>query len=152
AIPRPKRTLPSTWTEEPPQDGERTVVLRRVGKVGLVGVAYHIPAAAHPDLPALRVLAGVLGGGGFGGGRRGGGGVAASGRPEKTLVETRKATSVFAPARGQPDPGLLEVMCQSGPGQVDAARETLLAVLENLPREPVTDEEVERAKLRFQRM
>ena len=44
AIPRPERKLDTTYTEEPPQDGERLVTLRRVGDVGAVGVAYHIPA------------------------------------------------------------------------------------------------------------
>src|SRR4029077_13776956 len=43
SIPKPARNLGDTYTEEPPQDGERTVVLRRVGTVGLVGAAYHIP-------------------------------------------------------------------------------------------------------------
>src|SRR5207302_4809148 len=33
AIPRPKRVLDKTYTEEPAQDGERGVTLRRVGKV-----------------------------------------------------------------------------------------------------------------------
>src|SRR3989440_9968606 len=42
SIPRPERRLGDTYTEEPAQDGERTVALRRVGKVGLVGAAYHI--------------------------------------------------------------------------------------------------------------
>src|SRR5262249_11459788 len=37
AIPKPSRKLDDTYTEEPPQDGERTVILRRVGKVGIVG-------------------------------------------------------------------------------------------------------------------
>ena len=43
AIPRPERKLDTTYTEEPPQDGEREVTLRRVGDVGAVGLAYHIP-------------------------------------------------------------------------------------------------------------
>src|SRR5262249_10548905 len=43
AIPKPTRKLPTTYTEEPAQDGERQVVLRRVGKVGSVAVAYHMP-------------------------------------------------------------------------------------------------------------
>ena len=47
AIPRPKRLLDKTYTEEPAQDGERTVVLRRVGDIYAVGLAYHIPAAAN---------------------------------------------------------------------------------------------------------
>ena len=43
SIPRPARKLDKTWTEEPPQDGERMVTLRRVGDVSVVGVAYHAP-------------------------------------------------------------------------------------------------------------
>src|SRR4051812_30931933 len=46
---KPARPLEDTYTEEPPQDGEREVILRRVGTVGTVGAAYHVPAAAHPD-------------------------------------------------------------------------------------------------------
>ena len=40
----PARKLETTYTEEPAQDGERNVTLRRVGEVGVVGVIYHIPA------------------------------------------------------------------------------------------------------------
>src|SRR5262245_45505077 len=54
SIPKPTRKLDDTYTEEPPQDGERVVVLRRVGAGGQVGVAYHMPAAAHADWAPLR--------------------------------------------------------------------------------------------------
>ncbi|MFM8479423.1 MAG: M16 family metallopeptidase, partial [Planctomycetaceae bacterium] len=59
-IPRPSRELDRTWTEEPAQDGERLVTVRRVGDVPLAGLLYHIPSGAHPDYPALEVLAAVL--------------------------------------------------------------------------------------------
>ena len=49
-----------TSLEEPAQDGERTVVLRRVGTVGSVGAAYHIPSASHADWAPLTVLGGIL--------------------------------------------------------------------------------------------
>src|SRR5437762_635147 len=61
AIPTPKRKLPQTYTEEPAQDGERIVVLRRVGKVAATGAVYHVPAAAHEDHPAVELLSSVLG-------------------------------------------------------------------------------------------
>ena len=48
AIPRPTRTLDDTYTVEPPQDGERSVELRRVGKGKNLIMAYHTPAMAHP--------------------------------------------------------------------------------------------------------
>ncbi|MFM7863210.1 MAG: M16 family metallopeptidase, partial [Planctomycetaceae bacterium] len=49
SIPRPERRLDATYTEEPAQDGEREVILRRVGGVGSVIAAYHMPAVAHED-------------------------------------------------------------------------------------------------------
>src|SRR5438067_4662749 len=38
---KPRRQLETTYTEEPAQDGEREVILRRVGKVAVVGAVYH---------------------------------------------------------------------------------------------------------------
>jgi len=49
SIPKPARKLDATYTEEPPQDGERTVTLRRVGTVGSAGVAYHVAGGSHAD-------------------------------------------------------------------------------------------------------
>jgi zinc protease len=78
AIPRPARPLGATYTEEPAQDGERQVVLRRVGTVGSVGAAYHVPAAAHADWAPLNVLASLLA-------------QQPSGRLYQALVESKKA-------------------------------------------------------------
>ena len=89
-IPRPQRQLDTTYTEEPEQDGERLVMLRRVGHVGAVGVVYHIPSGPHPQFPALQVLANILS-------------TQPSGRLYKALVEAKKATSVVAFARAMHD-------------------------------------------------
>ena len=74
-----RATLPKLYTEEPTQDGERSVTLRRVGDVQCVGVGYHVPAGSHPDYAAVSLLAQVLGD-------------EPSGRLYKALVETKKAT------------------------------------------------------------
>ena len=50
ALPRPESKLDTPYTEEPAQDGERIVTLRRVGDVGVVGVLYHIPAGRTPGV------------------------------------------------------------------------------------------------------
>src|SRR6185369_10090698 len=97
-IPRPARQLDQTYTVEPAQDGERFVALRRVGQGQEVMVAFHGPAAGHPDSAALQVLSGIMNGGGGGGGRggfggRGGGGGAREGRLAKALVDTKLAES-----------------------------------------------------------
>src|SRR6267142_673193 len=119
-IPRPSRKLDTTWTEEPAQDGERLVTLRRVGDVGAVEVAYHIPSGPHGDMAALQVLANILS-------------TQPSGRLYKALVETKKAASASAFARGEHDPGLLSVDAEvPRDNSMDEVRELLLATVEQL--------------------
>ena len=134
AIPKPGRKLEEPYTVEPTQDGERLVELRRVGDVQLVSAGYHIAAGAHADFPALSVLAQILT-------------MDPSGRLYKALVETKKATSVYGYAEGLKDPGLAyfsaEVLKDKS---LQDARETMMNVFDNLSKEPVTSEEVDRAK------
>jgi zinc protease len=138
SIAKPARKLDDTYTEEPAQDGERTVVLRRVGTVGSVGVVYHIPAAAHSDWAPLSVLASIVT-------------QQPNGRLYKALVESKKATSANASANNHHDPGLFTASAQAEPGQLDAVRDTLLQTLENLASVPFTTDEVDRAKVRSRR-
>ncbi len=134
ALPRPDRELPQTYTEEPPQDGARTVVLRRVGEVGLAGLAYHIPAASHADFASLDVLGEIL--------TRD-----KSGRLYKSLVETKKAASVMGGAMAQHDPGLFFVGASVRSTQpLEEVREILLQDVESIGAKGVTADEVERAK------
>jgi zinc protease len=130
----PAVPLDRTYTEEPPQDGEREVLLRRVGKVGYVGAVYHIPAGGQEDYPAIEVLNHVL--------------VSEpSGRLYKALVESKKAASVFGNARGCHDPGYIEFIAEVEPQlSPDAVRGTMVDVLEKLTSQPVRSDEVERAK------
>lgn len=134
AIPRPERKLDNTWTEEPAQDGERVVSLRRVGEVGAVGLAYHIPAGSHEDMAALQVLANILS-------------TQPSGRLYRALVETRKAASASAFARGEHDPGLLTIEAEvTRDATLEEARDLIIATVEPIGATGVTDEEVSRAK------
>jgi zinc protease len=133
-IPRPQRKLQTTWTEEPPQDGERTVTLRRVGDVSAVGVAYHIPAAAHEDSAAMQVLANILS-------------TQPSGRLYKALVETKKATSASAFARPSHDPGLIMIEAEvPRDNSLEDARDTIIQTVEQIGLKGVTAEEVNRAR------
>ncbi|NML42310.1 insulinase family protein [Ramlibacter sp. G-1-2-2] len=59
-IRRPDAPLPADYTREPVQDGERQVVLRRVGGPASVAVLYHVMPAAQRDYAATRVLAQLL--------------------------------------------------------------------------------------------
>jgi zinc protease len=137
AIPRPARALPATYTEEPTQDGERSVTLRRSGDVPMVAAAYHVPATAHPDSAAVEVLAGLLLD-------------APAGRLHKALVEGRKAASVSGYSLALHDPGFFFVAAEVRQEQsLDEARATLLGTLDAAAISPVAKEEVERARAKL---
>jgi len=133
-LPRPSRSLPVFYTEEPTQDGERGVTLRRVGENPILSAMYRVPAGHHPDYPAIDVLTRVLGD-------------VPAGRLHRTLVQKGLASFVWGHERGLHDPGYLYFGATlPRDGKLDAAREALLEALENLQSAPVRPEEVERAR------
>jgi zinc protease len=130
----PDTKIEAPYTEEPAQDGERVVILRRVGDVGVVGALYHVPAGAHPEFAAVQILNRILTS-------------APSGRLYKALVETGKASSVNGSDYSLHDPGSLVFMAQVPKGKsIEEVRDTMLSVLERTGDGPVTSEEVERAR------
>ncbi len=133
-IPKPARTLQPTYTLDPPQDGERSVTLRRVGGSPMIYVAHHMGAGSHPDFAAAELLASILGD-------------APAGRLHKRLVEPQLAASSFGFAWSLAEPAPMFLGLQLAPGQdVDKARAALLATLDGLRDEPITAEELERAR------
>jgi zinc protease len=133
-IAKPKRELPKLYTVEPPQDGERSVTVRRVADIQWFSTAYHIPSGSHPDYAALQVLAEILGD-------------TPRGRLHQALVEKRLAVTSFGYPFQLQDPGLLFFAAQvDKSGALDSAAKALLEVVEGVGKTPVTEEEVERAK------
>lgn len=139
-IPRPVRSLAKgnllypTYTRDPVQDGERQVTLKRVGDEQLVGVAYHVPALAHPDNPAVQVLAGVLGD-------------RPNGRLYKALVETKLAAGASAFTFDLREPGLLIGQANLRLEQnLDTARAVMLRTVDDVVAKAPTTEEVNRVK------
>jgi zinc protease len=136
-LPRPARKLDQTYTEEPTQDGERTVTLRRVGDHQEIMTVYHAPSGSHPDAAALNVLAAVLG-------------ASPSGRLYKALVDNKKAVSAGMGFEELHDPGYIQAVVRLKLDQsMDEARAILLKTVENVAAEPPTKEEVQRAKDRI---
>ncbi len=136
-LPRPERVLIPTYTAEPTQDGERFVVLKRVGDVQVVACAYHISAGMHPDFAPIDVLTEILTN-------------EPSGRLYKALVETKKASSMWGMAADLREPGFVyfsaDVLKDKS---LDEAKATMLKVLDDLSTTPFTEEEVNRAKARI---
>ncbi len=138
-IPRPARVLDATYTEEPEQDGERQVTLRRVGDGGVVGVAYHAPAGPHTDAAPLQILASVLSS-------------QPSGLLYHALVEAKLATSASANFSVGHDPGLFfaEASVRDA-ATLDKVRDVLLGAVEGVATNGVTEEAVDRARRQFLR-
>ena len=136
-IPKPKRELMRTYTTEPTQDGERSVTLRRAGDVQLVSALYHMPPGAHEDFAAVDVLVALLS-------------QVPGGRLHKALVETGIASFVFGSDNQQREAGSAYFGASVRQNlSLEAARDALLATLEGFARNPVTDEEIERARMRL---
>ncbi|HSI61220.1 MAG TPA: pitrilysin family protein [Ideonella sp.] len=133
-IPKPKRQMPVLYTIDPVQDGERAITLRRTGGVPLLFAGYHVPPGAHPDTAAVELLNLVMTD-------------APSGRLHKKLVDAQLAAAVFAFSTGLHDPGFALFGAQLAPGMdIDKTREAMLGTLESMAGEPVTAEELERAR------
>ena len=139
-IPRPVRALEkgtvifTTYTEEPVQDGERIINLRRTGDVKLVMYTYHIPSGTHPDFAALDVLGTILG-------------TDVTGRLYKAVVDPKIGSSIGAFAWQFREPGVLVAFAQTRKEQsIDSVRLAMASVLENFAATPVDAAELDRAK------
>ena len=135
SIPAPERELPRIYTVEPVQDGERLVTLRRVGEQRLVMTAYHIPAGATAENTALRVVARILAD-------------SSRGRLYRKMVEPGIAASAGAGADAFAYPGLFQLSATVPvDGDTQLVLDTLVEVAEDIAEEPITEEELEWARL-----
>jgi zinc protease len=133
-IPKPARTLPALYTRDPVQDGERTVIVRRTGSTQFVGALYRTLPGAHRDAVAVEALGEVMS-------------IAPAGRLYKALVEAKKASAVEAWTFSLAEPGNLIFWAQvPAADPIDAARDTLLATVENVRNAPITEAEVDRIR------
>jgi zinc protease len=136
AIPKPTRALPTIYTEEPVQDGERRVSLRRVGNAKILGMMYHTVRGADPDAVAVDALGEVMT-------------LAPAGRLYKALVDTKKATAIDAWGHSGVDPGMFAFFIHIPETQsIEPAYETALATFANVAKEPITEAELARVKVK----
>ena len=138
-IPKPQRELPATYTLDPVQDGERSVTLRRVGGTPLI--YRRLPRAAR-RAPRLR--------------RRRAAGAGAGRHARRAACTSAWSRSSSRPApsasrRRWPTRACCSSAPQLAPGQdVDAARSGAAGDARVAwPREPITAEELERARTQW---
>lgn len=133
----PETPLDRTYTTEPPQDGERTVVLRRVGNTQLINAAYHVPSGANREYAAVEMLAYIFG-------------TEPSGRLYRELIIPELASNSSASSMALHDPGMIMFSAQVPTGKsIESARQALLQTVEKVGQSPITPEELKRAKSQF---
>ncbi len=137
ALAKPTSALPTLYTLDPVQDGERSVTIRRVGGVPLLYAGYHVMPGAAPDFAAVELLSTILAD-------------TPSGRLHKALTERQLAASVFGFSQGLADPGFMLLGAQLGPGQdPEATSKALIEAIESLKTSPITADELARAKAKW---
>lgn len=133
-IAKPNRLLPRLPTIDPVQDGERSVTVRRPAGAPLVLAGFHMPANSHPDMAAVDVLEEILGD-------------APSGRLHKALVDSKLAASAFGFGFKFKEPGFSFFGAQLPPtADIAAVRTALVAALDGVKTNPITADELDRAR------
>lgn len=136
---------PPVRAVEPEQEGERRVVVRRPGgATAYLQMAYHTPAAAHPDLPALLVTDGLLSGfkgispfDGAGGGR--------SSRLYRALVDSGLAADAGSGIVPSADPALWRIGATVRTGvEIRDVEAAVDAEIRRLQDEPAAADEIAR--------
>jgi Predicted Zn-dependent peptidases len=154
AHPASVKPIPEVYTQEPPQQGERRLVIRRAGELALIQIGFHTPGvlgqmsvlsneelaerAANPpeenDIFPLVVLSAAMSNG-------------VTSRLYQALVEKELAVSIHTNADQHRDPGLFNIYATVSPGvEPKEVEEAIHAELQRVAEEGLTDAEVEKAK------
>ena len=136
-IPRPSRKIQPTYTVDPTQEGERQVILRRVGDTQLVVAVYHVPPGSTADFAAAELLGTIMAD-------------TPAGRLHKALVETKLAAQIFQFPFAFKEPTVIFFGARlPNDASLERAKEAFIATLEGAASRPITAEEVERARVKY---
>ena len=139
-VPKGTRPITRAIPKEPPQAREKRVTLHEEWPLPVVVVAHHITYDGDPDSYPLHIAAKVLSDG-------------QSSRIFKRLVyEDQVALAAFGQANLIEQPNLFYAVAMVQPGQSpETVEKALVAELDRMKREPITDRELQRAKNQFAR-
>ncbi|MEH2374537.1 M16 family metallopeptidase [Nostoc sp.] len=114
------------------------IVLKQPGSAALLQAVYPLTDINHPDVPTIDVMDAILTGG-------------RSSRLYQALVESGLASSVSGGAAELIEPGWYEINATAAPGQeLGKIAQVLQESLAKLQQQPVTTEELNRAKTQLQ--
>ncbi len=123
---------------EPEQDGIKTFVIEKNVQEGYFSLSFHIPDAKHEDSPVLDVIANILGGG-------------ESSRLYRRVKEDKGlVNNVYAYSFTPKYAGLFGVGGTAGPDNTREALSEILKQIYRLKYEPVSMEEISRAKVNIE--
>ena len=129
--------IPDIYTEEPPQSGERRVLIRRPGELGTVIVAHKVPNGRDADQAPLEMLDAILGSG-------------KNARLYRALVDQGLALHAEAGTDLLRDLSLHSVYAALTPGTShEQAEKTLLSEIAKIKTDGVTEAEVGRVKQQY---
>ena len=126
---------PSMVLQEPPQRGERRLVVRWRSKVPRMAIAYHAPQIAHTDSYALQVLGVLLSEG-------------KASRLYQRLVEREQSVTFVAAEYGESkDPSLFHVRSEArGEHSIEEIETSIYDELDRVAGGELTQHELDRAK------
>jgi len=139
-VPKASKPVPRDIPQEPPQTKEKRAAIQVPVPLPAVVVAYHITKDGNPDSYPLHIVGKVLSDG-------------QSSRIYKKLVyEKQMAVAAFGTANLIEDPNLFYAVAIVQPGHTtDEVANALIAEIERLKTEPITDHELQRTKNQFAR-
>jgi zinc protease len=139
-IPKSDKSVPRDIPKEPPQTKEKRVTLQEEWPLPAVVVAHHITFDGHPDSYPLHIASKVLSDG-------------QSSRIYRKLVyEKGIALAAFGGGNIIEDPNLFFAVAIVQPGHTtEEAATALIAELDRLREQPITDAELQQAKNQFAR-
>src|SRR2546428_661296 len=139
-VPKAERAVPRDIPKEPPQLKEKRVTLQEPWPLPAVVVAYHITYDGNPDSYPLHIASKVLSDG-------------ESSRIYRKLVYDKQiAVAAFGQANLIEDPNLFyAVAIVQPPHTTQEAADALIAELDRLKAEPITEHELQRCKNQFAR-
>jgi zinc protease len=139
-VPKAERPVPRDIPQEPPQTKEKRVTLQQPWPLPAVVVAYHVTHDGHADAYPLHIAAKVLSDG------------QTSRIYRKLVYEKQMAVAAFGNANLIEHPNLFYAVAIVQPGaSPEDVTNTLIAELDRLKTEPITDHELQRTKNQFAR-
>ena len=139
-VPKAEREVPRDIPKEPPQTQEKRVTLQQPWPLPAVIVAYHITYDGNVDSYPLHIAAKVLSDG------------QTSRIYQKLVYEKQMAVAAFGNANLIEDPNLFYAVAIVQPGHTtQEVAAALVAELDRLKTEPISDHELQRTKNQFAR-